>query len=279
METEISLPQLLKDLNTRNDYLRNIAIETAKQLPPEQLLELAALESKDFNSRFRTCRTIWLSIFIPFFVISSWYIFVIGTQSSYFHFVYALFNFLNIYMFVPKRGRRSVARLISHSSDIYLLGPTISMIGKSNDSEVQRLCRLALNQQLPKVSSGHANLLTYAQKKILLQILKTPFEDLGLTISILKALEQIGDESAIPTVEKLTHYNSSMNEDRAIRIQKAAEECLVYLRQNSERTKISSTLLRASSEPCSPDSLLRPVMTSRISETDSHELLRAERTE
>jgi hypothetical protein len=90
-------------------------------------------------------------------------------------------------------------------------------------------------------------------------------------IAILRALEQVGDETAIPSVSGLA--NSFANTPNGIRVRTEAQHCLAALRERVGRMEFGKTLLRASVEPNDgQDNLLRPV--AGHTEADEHLLLR-----
>src|SRR5262249_32220482 len=61
----------------------------------------------------------------------------------------------------------------------------------------------ALRQSLERLRSGQADCWKPEQMRALLSLLDQPEDDIELTLSILKALEQIGDERALPRVRFL----------------------------------------------------------------------------
>jgi hypothetical protein len=125
------------------------------------------------------------------------------------------------------------------------------------------------------LNASDAHLLDDEQRAILYRVLNKEKYGLDLHRGILKALEQVGDEKALPHVEKL-----AKGEGLAAKVQElqvAAEECLPFLEKRIEQIRASQTLLRASSASdavlSGPDILLRPAM--QAGETPSQELLRA----
>jgi hypothetical protein len=87
-------------------------------------------------------------------------------------------------------------------------------------------------------------------------------------VTILAALEQIGDKSAIPVVTQAARSAPSP------RVREAAEECLPFLLASAERQEAARTLLRAAdSTAVSPDVLLRPA--ERAQSESPEQLLRA----
>ncbi len=279
METEISLPQLLSELNDRDAKRRNAALETARKLSAEQLLELAQLESNFYKKGRRSALLIIGSISAIVVILLLLTYFVLHIRFPFI--VFNLFTWMTPVMaaLIPKNGRRNVAKLISDTEDVRLLGTTLTMLHKSDDNEVRRLCVVTLKRLLPLVRADQANLLSPGQREILLQQLKHPYSDTILTLDVLKALQQIGDERAIPIVEELTIQPQFVPSDIALQVQNAAIECLPYLRISAERQKMASTLLRGSGEPVNPDILLRPAHPAQNPETDPQQLLRADTSE
>lgn len=97
-----------------------------------------------------------------------------------------------------------------------------------------------------------------------------PDREVELRIAILKAFEQVGDESDLAVVEKLCSREAKT--DRGKRIRDAALECLPFLKIRVVASNASNTLLRGSSNPDNSETLLRPVRHSR--ENDTETLLR-----
>lgn len=90
-------------------------------------------------------------------------------------------------------------------------------------------------------------------------------------VALLKALEQVGDASAIPAVTRLTKMEPRTPGET--KIQHAALECLPKLLMNCGEVEAARVLLRASqAEAAHSASLLRPA--SGAGQTDPAELLR-----
>ena len=139
--------------------------------------------------------------------------------------------------------------------------------------------RPALIQLLPRLQATDANLLTGSQRKQLYSKLSKSdryfwynrYWNAELKTAILRALEQIGDEKAVPVVEKVARTA------RNPQVRTAAQECLPFLQQRAEQARIEQTLLRASTSTASPDTLLRPTVAT--TPTEPQQLLRASYTE
>lgn len=159
-------------------------------------------------------------------------------------------------------------------NDIQMIGP----LAEAFDAET--LTRptaviMALRRLLPRLQATDAAVLTRYQRFCLYHALKRENlrggflrYDRDLALDILKAMEQIGDQEALPYVQKVA--NSSWDKELC----DAANNCLSFLHQQTEDYKRGETLLRPSSAiSTSPDILLRPA--SGVPTTPSDELLRA----
>jgi hypothetical protein len=124
----------------------------------------------------------------------------------------------------------------------------------------------AITRLLLHLKATDASLLNPRQRKWLYRFLRsdTLYSSSNFKIAILHALEQIGDEDALPCVQGVVNAR-----DRKVR--SAAQECLSSLQQRLQGTE--QTLLRSSSDDSTASALLRPSETSP--ETDPQTLLRA----
>ena len=90
-------------------------------------------------------------------------------------------------------------------------------------------------------------------------------------IAILEAYKQVGDEKALPIVERLANTASSTPAQRLI--QEAAQECLPYMKIRVDKLTAPMSLLRGASAGAAPaESLLRAASLAGTS--TSAELLR-----
>jgi HEAT repeat protein len=90
-------------------------------------------------------------------------------------------------------------------------------------------------------------------------------------LAILKAWEQIGDEEAVPCVQMAALRGLNP------RVRAAAEQCLPYLEERTEKARVGNTLLRASASMPAPAELLRPAGAEASAEPQ--QLLRAASSE
>ena len=137
------------------------------------------------------------------------------------------------------------------------------------DKEVTSVALGALCTLLPTLAASDAELLSTEHRKALHGFLTPSSKEPALTRSILKALEQVGDERDLPVVRKLAaSAGTNSRENEAVQ---TAIECLPFVEQRAESNRAASTLLRASAS--TPNSeLLRPA--SESAESKPHTLLR-----
>lgn len=146
------------------------------------------------------------------------------------------------------------------------------------DKELLPKIEAALVRLLPRLQATDAHLLNAAQRERLnsrlIQNLRLDPDHRELIVAILKAWEQVGDESALEIVRAIADSpvwtKQYSHEER-----EAARHCLPFLEQSIERQRYSQSLLRASqaSDPA-PDTLLRPAAAGTL-ETEPQQLLRA----
>ena len=137
----------------------------------------------------------------------------------------------------------------------------------------------ALSQLLPQLKASDTHLLTPAHRRRLNGLLSLERYDytlnkdsLAFKIAILKAYQQVGDESSLAVVEKLAKMRGWSNRARILR--DAAQECLPHLRERAADTTANLTLLRGSQpESAGKDALLRPAIENAA--TSAQELLRS----
>jgi hypothetical protein len=141
------------------------------------------------------------------------------------------------------------------------------------DPRVQDMAASALKRLLPRLRASDAHLLTRGQRACLYRRLTMSQvgRDGTLILAILAALQQVGDEAAIPHVRRLADGKVLSPTQR--KVQAAAQECLPYLETHASQQRASQTLLRASAQEHTPaGDLLRPAESANA--TVPQELLR-----
>jgi hypothetical protein len=165
---------------------------------------------------------------------------------------------------------------MAKSADVRMVGPLIEAYSSLNLAEYRDPVREALIRLLSRLQSSDARVLTEEHRHALNRVLgsgtlSSGKENNRLIIAILKAYEQVGDESALPFVERLAEGEKA-GKNREVR--EAAQACLPFLQERVELERSRQTLLRAASASDTPsDVLLRPA--SGALEADPQQLLRA----
>ncbi len=268
------MQQLLNQLNSRDPAIRDAALRDARALPPDDLLQLVLLESRNRRKRFRRGWAVYIAIFmlgcalaallhLPNQGVGSFLQIVLTTIISSMA--------QGIYTKKYNLAGRRVSELLSEVNDVRFIAPMLRLEFAQEHVGVKGL-RGAIKRLLPQIRADHAPLWSKEDKAALLLPLKHPNHDKELTLACLKALEQVGDASAIPAVRRLHEkmYPAKWKEGIAL----AAQECLLYLESNTGRFQQAETLLRAS-EPAAtrPDILLRPAQAASDT-TPAEQLLR-----
>lgn len=144
----------------------------------------------------------------------------------------------------------------------------------------------ALLRLLPQLRAGDADRWTSGQWWVFLEPTHNPVVNAKVTVAILRALQQIGDQRFAGRVLQLasirTEYGFATRPQgvsiqaaniRSVLVKQAAQECLPFIAQRQQKVDPHQTLLRASDVPASGDTLLRPVAPA-VQEDYSEQLLR-----
>jgi hypothetical protein len=171
--------------------------------------------------------------------------------------------------FAASQAQKRVTKELAEFEDIRSVGPLAEAL-EYQDRELKAIAESKLTRLLPRLRASDASLLDEEQRKCLYRALRG--RDTNLILAVLKALEQIGDEQAVPFVQKLANGEGLAARNSGIRA--AAQECLPALQERAERERASRELLRAASASDTPsDVLLRPA--GGTIEADPQQLLRA----
>lgn len=147
----------------------------------------------------------------------------------------------------------------------------LAILAQDRDSELNYYAQQALLNLLPRVRASDAAYIDAEGMAALIELLRVDYD--ALRLALLPALEQIGDERAIPMV-------MGVRDSPRVRLEvrQAAAECLPALENRVRLARESATLLRASSgvgpseaaaqllrpttgAPAATDHLLRPAAT------------------
>lgn len=166
--------------------------------------------------------------------------------------------------------RRDAAYALSKAGDPRAVG-VLALALRDGDAYVRDVAERALRHLLPRVRASDAAYIAADQMNALLHLGYRDDYGHSLKIPLLAALEQIGDERALPVVEHL-------HADPAPQVREAARECLPFVQERVRRARESATLLRASAATGAitpPNQLLRPASAAMTTGTPPDQLLRA----
>jgi hypothetical protein len=181
------------------------------------------------------------------------------------------------------RALRKKADRLASGKDKTAIGTLIEMFA-FEDVQTHRKVKQGLTNLLPTLTASDSHLLGRAHRAKLNRILSIRVDDPGhkdlselftrttkrevdLRLAILKAFEQVGDETSLRVVDALATrtplYGGIPLAEGDRLIQAAAKECLAFLRVRVEQQSAQKSLLRASSAASLPDNtLLRPAASS-----------------
>ncbi len=249
------LQRLLDQLNSRDVTVQADALRAARALSPEDLLRLILLSEDVQRTRGAYC--FLLHVIVTSLVFAC--VFSIGLRNPFreifLSFVSYIFANVCVSTFYDtyRQAQRQIGVVLLEVEDTRFIPHLLRSTGYASGEGVSEL----LKRLLPQVRADHAPLWSKADKTTLL----LPFKDAAakdpqLAIACLKALEQIGDKSAVPAVKKLQAQAFAGNRQT---LWNAASQCLLYLESNSGKFQQAETLLRSSDiAQVRPDILLRP---------------------
>jgi hypothetical protein len=268
------LEQLLRDLNSNDPKVRLNAIRQAQALSAEELFRLVQMEV----AASKRPSSLWF-LAIPSLCTVGLMGFLGMEQPAFLLcFLLALLVAGRLWWFKKPftQARASLAEVFSEVEDPRFIRILLASLPASyNDSYRRHYLIQALMRQLPALRADQAGCLNSTERTILYGLL-TPYGDRNLMLVVLKALEQVGQPDAIPAVGQfamrlrmVAHQSRRYDPE----LEQAAEDCLLFLQQRYEQTRLSQTLLRASDAGThAPETLLRPVASQQ--EAQPEQLLR-----
>ena len=212
-------------------------------------------------------------IISPYFAVQAFLQFAEGNRLGGVLFAVVALLSTQLYRLAMTDDHKRLARRLAKIDDVRCVGRLAELL-EWPDEHVRRIAMEALTRLLPQVNATDNVLRSPAQRGNLnrMLVLDNARHHTDFLVSILKALEQIGDVSSVPYVQRLANAQPVSSRER--RVCDAARECLPYLKTRSELNRSSQTLLRASSATATgTDTLVRPVIVTTA--TDPEELVRA----
>lgn len=174
--------------------------------------------------------------------------------------------------------QKAATKVLAQYDDLRGVGLLADMLGFQLEKELRAEIETALIRLLPRMKASDAALMNADQYGTLVSVLggrQPAASNTDLMAAILKAMEQLGDEKALPNVTRLAAGSTGYTKISGS-VQIAARQCLPFLQERVAMRHASAQLLRASTgaegATC-PEELLRPAADSGGTPPD--QLLRA----
>lgn len=180
-------------------------------------------------------------------------------------------------MYAVSEKQRKGVQALAAFGDVRAVPPLITAL-EYNDKNMKAVAADALPGLLSRLQASDAFLLTPEHHAILNRVLKNDLSmkmpvATRLRVSVLQALQQVGDVSSLPLVAELAEGKGKAAGQPEV--QRAAQECLPFLQMRAENQRLNHTLLRASDGNVTPVAmLLRPASDQSGTNLRTAELLR-----
>ena len=251
-------------LNNKDPKVKEAAIETLLgmgQAGIDLLVMVMQEEGSKRKARIRNGITIYVSLMLAFVLLS------VLTRGHFMSF-FGSFTTIVTAGFAVSQAQQQGVLALAKSSDVRAV-PFLLEALEFPQQEVKIAARQGLISLLPQLRIEHANMLTEAHRKLLHKCLRK--QDFALQSAILKALEQVGDESSLPILQEILDHPNALS---YWRLHEPAALCMDFIHTNIERVHNVQTLLRASQYTEHQDELLRPAYNT--DHMPANELLRAD---
>jgi hypothetical protein len=178
-----------------------------------------------------------------------------------------------LYRLTLSGKHQMLAQRLSRIDDVRCIGRLCELL-EWPDAGVRDVVIAGLTRLLPRARASDNPFATPSQRMSLYKMLDplSAYSRSRFLVTVLKALEQIGDSAAVPFVTRIANMQPST--DREQELCNAATDCLPFLLQRSRLNETSHSLLRASAATAAgADELMRAASAAPAADPD--ELLRA----
>ena len=272
MESLTEIEQLAAGRMTRDDAIRALenkderarriamaALENQGESVGDVILERLRLESAKRKKKQRVLK--WIiggySVMLALFV-GVWVALGISTGrwSEFPWQAFQVLNFVGIFAggSAATQFQKSATEIIARFDDVRYIPPLVEALGY-NDKNMLEIARRALTTLLPRLTAADAGKLEEGHRHVLQKwLLDRRYPEFAR--AILRALEQVGDERDLPSIQKLAQREAATLTE--IEVKQAALGCLPYVQQRADLNRAANSLLRPSSSADEDGSLLRP---------------------
>lgn len=257
-----NLPDLIRRLASRTAWERDAAVEDLRRLDVPSLLVVMDAERRERRKRLRILAVLGAVNLILLPLLG----FVLHNPAAILFAMLYCVILAGVIAFT--QAQKSGALMLAQTDDLHAVGELASAL-EIRDESVQRAVQPALTRMLPRLRSSDANLLSPRERRVLCRFMAgaAPGRRFGqgsdseettlFLLSVLKALEQVGDKTFLPIVRQWAEGRFRGSDPR---IRQAAQDCLRYLEQVAGNAAVSQEMLRASSKNLAEDArdLVRP---------------------
>jgi hypothetical protein len=163
------------------------------------------------------------------------------------------------YFSLPSERQKQSLRELAKSADVSAIGPIVEMVREIQPRHTRRALRAALAELAPRLKESDMQLLTTVQRRKIHHLLHDSIiydRDPAFAITLLKGMEQIGDEQTVRTIGKA--MSRAGRGEKWKRIRAAANEAIAVIEVRLARIKSPSILLRPAEAEGADLTLLRP---------------------
>ena len=162
---------------------------------------------------------------------------------------------------------REAGQMLSTQDDVRIVGALADMLAWPDPRDWPKAME-GLMRVLPWLKASDSHLLSQSQRSILyrLLVIGQARKHGRYMVTLLRALEQIGDDSSIAPVRRLAQSTARTASETEVK--RAAEECLRALQERVGRGDVPHTLLRAASNAAPETALLKPAGAAGNAEVD-----------
>lgn len=163
------------------------------------------------------------------------------------------------YFSLPSHRQQESLRELARCTDVSVIGPLVDMIREIQPRHTRTALRKTLAALAPRLKESDILLLTTSQRRKLHHLLHDAIiydRDPAFAISLLKGLEQIGDEQTARAIGKA--MTMAGRGEKWKRLRAAADDALAVINARLSRRKSPSVLLRPAEAVDADTNLLRP---------------------
>ncbi len=261
-------PELVTKLSDKKVGERERAEQAIDRLGPDAVDALMAVLRKEADKRKRKR---WIIVLVLAYVVLMLG-FMIATRNSAMIGSISSMGSVIVAVTAISQAQKNAAKKLTEYDDIRTVGPLAEAL-HYQDKGLRNAAVERLGVLLPRLKASDHDLMTEEQKLALYKAIKLPLAkgagpaDWAFLLAALGALEQIGDERALPFVDAIVERTPSGTKEPEV--VEAARACRPALLERIEQQRVAMRLLRPSEAPADAgETLLRPTYGPGQSDPD-----------